>query len=603
MGAKRLKVVLSVVSFFILGTPVWYYTTSVSRTDLPYDDMLNVSSQQPSLPTTVRVWLCTDKVTGAMESTRAGNPVEAILASFREAGVDVFAEAGPQAALTWISSNGCESADPLKLLRGRRLKLPRASTTACPALFGWASNLPSNASGAAIEDGLTGLLRQQGLHAEPGFYDVFLVDSALALRIGATSALILGRGRVSWYTGEMWESAAGSSARSFSPTMAAAAAASASLFSHTATPAEFESALMRNGDSRLILSLCNADPSSGSCSWDGAKLARALQPTLDMLLPLGTIEVESQVLQYTSMKVKGEWSAKENAYLMGSDELPFFVDLEWNLEQDRMVLSGEAEGNQSHSLHENNVLHLVVFIPPIDQRPLLIKQLSTGAVLPFSAFTVKSWGGVILYSPEQGCCADDLDSADKVCGSGVPRVLSEEQSTRFLGIMVTLLRVALGLQDVPSSPIPSALPVDVVHEDSNGIASWEVDMLLRSQLSRNVYAAASTLSSLAVTVQNLPNLDIPDEVSIHVEEALRGLRQARAASEEGQYYKAAGVARVAKASADAAFFHPSIMAERSYPAQHLVAMYMPYFLPVTVPLLAGLKLEVMRRYKNKNKAS
>jgi hypothetical protein len=34
-----------------------------------------------------------DKVTGAMESTRAGNPVEAILASFREAGVDVFAEA------------------------------------------------------------------------------------------------------------------------------------------------------------------------------------------------------------------------------------------------------------------------------------------------------------------------------------------------------------------------------------------------------------------------------------------------------------------------------------------------------------------------------
>eukprot|EP00193_Tetraselmis_chui_P018562 CAMPEP_0177792754 /NCGR_PEP_ID=MMETSP0491_2-20121128/24696_1 /TAXON_ID=63592 /ORGANISM="Tetraselmis chuii, Strain PLY429" /LENGTH=549 /DNA_ID=CAMNT_0019315195 /DNA_START=258 /DNA_END=1907 /DNA_ORIENTATION=+ len=549
MGAKRLKVVLSVVSFFILGTPVWYYTTSVSRTDLPYDDMLNVSSQQPSLPTTVRVWLCTDKVTGAMESTRAGNPE------------------GPQAALTWISSNGCESADPLKLLRGRRLKLPRASTTACPALFGWASNLPSNASGAAIEDGLTGLLRQQGLHAEPGFYDVFLVDSALALRSGK---VLQGPPRAA-----------------SSPTMAAAAAASASLFSHTATPAEFESALMRNGDSRLILSLCNADPSSGSCSWDGAKLARALQPTLDMLLPLGTIEVESQVLQYTSMKVKGEWSAKENAYLMGSDELPFFVDLEWNLEQDRMVLSGEAEGNQSHSLHENNVLHLVVFIPPIDQRPLLIKQLSTGAVLPFSAFTVKSWGGVILYSPEQGCCADDLDSADKVCGSGVPRVLSEE----------------IGIQDVPSSPIPSALPVDVVHEDSNGIASWEVDMLLRSQLSRNVYAAASTLSSLAVTVQNLPNLDIPDEVSIHVEEALRGLRQARAASEEGQYYKAAGVARVAKASADAAFFHPSIMAERSYPAQHLVAMYMPYFLPVTVPLLAGLKLEVMRRYKNKNKAS
>ena len=50
-------------------------------------------------------------------------------------------------------------------------------------------------------------------------------------------------------------------------------------------------------------------------------------------------------------------------------------------------------------------------------------------------------------------------------------------------------------------------------------------------------------------------------------------------------------AREAKEAADRAFFHPSIMAEHSYPVQHMVAMYMPYFLPVTIPLLKGLYLE------------
>lgn len=54
--------------------------------------------------------------------------------------------------------------------------------------------------------------------------------------------------------------------------------------------------------------------------------------------------------------------------------------------------------------------------------------------------------------------------------------------------------------------------------------------------------------------------------------------------------------RSAKVAADLAFFHPSIMGERSYPAQHLVAMYMPYFLPISMPIIRGLTSEIKRRF-------
>eukprot|EP00873_Tetraselmis_striata_P003509 jgi/Tetstr1/423773/TSEL_014400.t1 len=599
MAAKRLLVVLSVVCFFVLGIPVWYNTTSVNRPTLPYDEMLNYTVDNSTLPTTVRVWLCTENAPGSMESTRPGGPVDAITAFLDRHSIDVFSAKGPQMALTWVTPNGCESADPLKLLRGRRVSMPHASLDACPSVLRWVQGLSSNTSSAAMEDGLAHLLAEEGIDSKPGFYDIFLIEGTSLLNLDATKGLILGRSRISWLAGDMWEQRS-SSARSFSSLMAHAVAMSSASFGEVA--AASETALLRNGHAKIILSLCNGDPPSGSCSWDGHGLAAMLQPAVDMLLPLGTMNVESQILQYTRARVRGDWSAKESSYVISSDELPFFVDLEWNLEPDRAVLSGQEGEETAQTQHENNVMHWIVYVPPPDQRPLQIKDVSSGSLLAVPAFTMESWGGVVLYSPEKGCCMRGPGGTHKGEADGTTcdsrgRSLEPEESLALLAVMVTQLRHGLGLQDKPSTDILGNLSVETVHEENPGFASWEIDTLLRGQFMRNMQVTASTLSSLAEVISNLPNLDIPKEVSGLVDDALRGLQSAREAAEDGLYHKAAAEARAAKAAADAAFFHPSIMAERSYPLQHLVAMYMPYFLPISVPVLVGIKSELLHRAK------
>ena len=54
------------------------------------------------------------------------------------------------------------------------------------------------------------------------------------------------------------------------------------------------------------------------------------------------------------------------------------------------------------------------------------------------------------------------------------------------------------------------------------------------------------------------------------------------------------VSILALQTADAAFFRPSILSQLSFPAQHKLAMYLPFFLPATLPLAIGFAKEVRR---------
>lgn len=47
-------------------------------------------------------------------------------------------------------------------------------------------------------------------------------------------------------------------------------------------------------------------------------------------------------------------------------------------------------------------------------------------------------------------------------------------------------------------------------------------------------------------------------------------------------------------TAEAAFFHHSILAQLSFPAQHKMAVYLPFFLPATLPIAVGLLRELRR---------
>jgi phosphatidylinositol glycan class S len=86
---------------------------------------------------------------------------------------------------------------------------------------------------------------------------------------------------------------------------------------------------------------------------------------------------------------------------------------------------------------------------------------------------------------------------------------------------------------------------------------------------------------------------------MQVEQALSHIQRAWQHIAAGDYDAAGAASAAARAAAEAAFLHPSVLAQLNFPESHKLGVYMPLFLPVSVPLLQGFVLQlrhyIMRR--------
>jgi len=81
---------------------------------------------------------------------------------------------------------------------------------------------------------------------------------------------------------------------------------------------------------------------------------------------------------------------------------------------------------------------------------------------------------------------------------------------------------------------------------------------------------------------------------VQVHQALSALQQAQQHIAAGAYQAAGAAAQQAHAAAEAAFLHPAVLAQLNFPESHKLGIYMPLFLPVSVPLMQGLATEGVR---------
>jgi phosphatidylinositol glycan class S len=79
---------------------------------------------------------------------------------------------------------------------------------------------------------------------------------------------------------------------------------------------------------------------------------------------------------------------------------------------------------------------------------------------------------------------------------------------------------------------------------------------------------------------------------VQVEQALLDIHSAWQHIAAGDYHAAGAAAAAARAAAEAAFLHPSVLAQLNFPDSHKLGVYMPLFLPVSVPLLQGFVLQL-----------
>ena len=255
------------------------------------------------------------------------------------------------------------------------------------------------------------------------------------------------------------------------------------------------------GQMVLSFSLLNSDPKVGGVyDWDFSGFEeRFLSPLIEVLAPVVQVAVESQVLLYTRAAVDGTWSREHKSYVVPHDQLPFFVDSEWPIESSGAVtrpketgetgVEGYASANLQPLYHQQqqqqplqlqqgggvrdpaaaaavlpHVLHFAVYIPPLDQQPLLLLERD-GRPSITNSFWIASWGGLAVVNPSVeaeaitsplAAAAEPPQPIAEAAGAAASseaartgllggRRLSGQEEQQVAGILVAQLHELLGL--------------------------------------------------------------------------------------------------------------------------------------------------------------
>lgn len=331
-------------------------------------------------------------------------------------------------------------------------------------------------------------------------------------------------------------------------------------------------------DGKIVLSfsLLNADPHDWIYDWDFQKINKVyLAPVVGALEAVANISIESQVLYHTPKSSRSIWNEKVSGYVVSTNHLPFFVNSnEWHLD------TSIAAGGRS------KILHFVVYIPSQEECPLLL-QFPNREISVTNGFISPMWGGVIVSNPSN--CLRNYSSRHPVRHS-----LPPEDLQKVFEVFMGQLRQLFGLNS--DNHLAGRSEVSSFLVSGSGFTDWELDVLSRYHTCSNLISCVNTLGSLSKLVQSLPRMIIKDEIGKQVKVSLEAASLAQSNASFGIYDASTVLSRQARALAEDAFFHPSIMSVSYYSFEHCFAIYTPFFLPVSLHILLA-AIKELKRYK------
>jgi len=298
----------------------------------------------------------------------------------------------------------------------------------------------------------------------------------------------------------------------------------------------------------IFLSLLVPQPEYVTASWDIESATKQyLTPFLENF-PLN-FTVKSQILYLTHLDIP--------ATKVGSD--PVVVDLE-----DLGLAINSVESILASQSSKNPSLNLLVYLPPIDTSPLTIPRSKT------NSFLIPRWGGVHIYNFIQ----EDSENVK------FPMKLDVDME-KVVGIWMGQIRSLLGVEEVNNYELMKA--------PSMGLREWEKDYQLRHRLMENVLDCKSTLSSLSHLLSQISNIVIREDIGEMIEKAVRGVKVSSALVEEGRLVEGFYTSKKALELSETVFFDQSLLALLYFPDDQKYAIYIPFFLPVGIPVIFSLK--------------
>ncbi|KAI8318096.1 hypothetical protein GQ54DRAFT_300798, partial [Martensiomyces pterosporus] len=331
-------------------------------------------------------------------------------------------------------------------------------------------------------------------------------------------------------------------------------------------------ALKYSPEYSITFTLLNDDPVDGvSTDWDiEAAAAQYIQPFVDRLKPLAKLSISSQILHHAGPLPIDPIKHDDGTHLTPK-MLPHFANSpSWNLASTDPI---------------SPMLNFILYVPSLSSQPMHVVD-SARQPVKTNAFLVSQWGGIAIANLRP----DQLKRGGSV-------VFSKGDMQKYMGVFIAQLRSLIGIRnDIPLEHTESSMDgmpptINLRRATHTGISDWEFDALSRQWLVYNRQKAITTLQSLVNLTDSMQNMVVMDEIKTQVDQSLAALGAIETAlrMETSNHLAAFELAANASAFAEGAFFDPSMVSLLYFPDQHKYAIYLPFFLPVAIPLLHAIK--------------
>jgi phosphatidylinositol glycan class S len=308
----------------------------------------------------------------------------------------------------------------------------------------------------------------------------------------------------------------------------------------------------------------NGDPTNVTVDWElGDAVERYLKPFLNEIKYVSNFTVDSQIQHYATLTMKPKLQNSENAsyYYLSPDSLPHFIN--------------SAEWNLASAVSSYPTINFIVYVPSISETPLRINN-SKDEPIESNAFLIPRWGGIIISNPP-------------LASENLTHHFSTNDLLPMMEIFISQLRGLLGVTNLQKEVGKGVYFTPAL---IRGITTLELDMLVRQRAVENVVDAVGTISSLAKLVDEIPNMVVLDHIQAEIYQALSSLQQSCLALRSGVYSAALDHSIRAIKRAEQAFFDPTMVSMLYFPDEHKYAIYMPLFVPISVPLVMVVMKEV-----------
>lgn len=306
----------------------------------------------------------------------------------------------------------------------------------------------------------------------------------------------------------------------------------------------------------VTFTLINPQPDVLDVQWDIQRGAQAyLMPFLNKLASFTTVSVTSQVLHFVGLVSMPRKDSTDNSFFYTEQDLP------------RLINPLEAKLG-SHASNRPS-LNFVIYVPTKSSSPLYIRD-ENGHPVSTNAFLSPRWGGILIYNTD-------------VSGNTTQLAIVQIDMKHVMEVFLTQLRLLLNIQAQASNMKAkfSDLGKEVLTE-------WELAGWLRCRCVENLATAKASLQSLAQLLDKIGNIVINDDIGRQVEAAVSSIQESEQLLAQGHLHDAFIASRSAIVASEKAFFDPSLLELLYFPEDQKFAIYIPLFLPISIPVLTSL---------------